>query len=106
MSERNDPLGVITAILAVMCNIINFPWTLWLASEEIQTGFGYGTNIEMAALFPWMTELLSLPFIVVGIVYFVTAILKGKRKRFLKPNVILYVLLIFQITITNLFMWI
>lgn len=104
IGQNDDALGVITVIFAVIGNIINLPWTVWLVAEQIKIGFG--TNMEIAALLPWITELLSLPVIVLGIVYFVTTILKGKRKRFLKPNVILYVLLIFQITITNLFMWI
>ncbi len=106
IGQNDDAFGVITLIFAAIGNIINLPWTAWLVAEQIKTGFGFGTDMEMAALLPWIAEVLSLPVIVLGIVYFVTMILKGKSKRFLKPNVIFYALLIFQITITNLFMWI
>lgn len=105
MDERNDTFGALTAIIGAAGNIINLPWTLSLVAEELKTGFGYGTNIEMAALVIWMIEILSVPIIALESVYFITSALKHESKRFMKLNIVFCALLILQMIITNLFIW-
>lgn len=105
MDERNDTFGALTAIIGAAGNIINLPWTLSLVAEELKTGFGYGTNIEMAALVIWMIEILSVPIIALESVYFITSALKHESKRFMKLNIVFCALLILQMVITNLFIW-
>ena len=107
-----EVMGVIGIVVLVIANLINLPWSFWLVTEQLETGWGYGTNVEMMALLIWMVEFVSIPAVIFAITYF---ILYNIDKRSQKPletkskvftaNVVLLSFLVLQIGITNLFIW-
>lgn len=104
-SDSMNVFGVFTCLFLLAANLLHIIWTVWLLSEQMKTGWGYGTNMEMAVLYPWMCELLSLPVIIAGIVYFVLSVWKRSEKWITISTVILFVLYLAQIFITNLFIF-
>ena len=59
-------MGIFGAILIcalVIANLVNLPWTFWLVIEQFETGWGYGTNMEMMVLLPLAVEFLCLPVV-------------------------------------------
>lgn len=98
--------GVISIVMLVLVNLGHLIWTVWLIVEQIQTGWGYGTNIELAALLPWLTELLCIPAIVTAVVYLVLSCFFRHKKGILIANILLFTCAMLQFGVTNLFMWI
>lgn len=107
MKENNAVTiyGVVTIYLLFIANLLNIIWTIWLTIEQIKTGWGYGTNLEIGVLWPWTTELLCIPLIIVGIVYFIIHFFNCSYKKIFIVNVVLFSILLFQYFITNLFIW-
>ena len=97
--------GIIMIVVLSMANLVNVPTTIHLVLEQIKMGWGYGTNMDIAVLWPWMLEILCAPVVIAGAVYFVVSILKKNSGAILIANVVLYVFLVLQYIITNLFIW-
>lgn len=53
----------------------------------------------------WLTELLCLPVLILGVAYFVTGFFRRQKRGLLIANILLFVLLIGQIAVTNLFLY-
>ena len=104
-SDGMNVFGVFTSLALVATNLLHVIWTWWLCAEQIETGWGYSTNMEMAVLYPWMCEVLSLPVILAGITFFVLSIWKRSEKCILITTAILFALYLAQIFITNLFIF-
>ena len=102
---RMEGVSIIMICLSALGNAVHLLWTFWLIDEQIKTGWGYGTNIELGVLYPWITEILCAPILIAGIVYLILAISRKPRKALLIPNIILFVLLVMQYALTNLFIW-
>lgn len=107
-----EVMGIIGIVVLGIANLVNVPWTLWLVTEQLETGWGYGTNIEMMALMVWMVEFVSIPAAIFAIVYFVLYRIDRRSEKPLKTknkiviaNVVLLVCFVLQIGITNLFIW-
>ncbi len=100
----NDFAVSLVAALAP-ANVLHLGWTVWLSAEQIETGWNGGTGIEMLALVLWLTELLCLPVLLMGVIYFVASFFCQQKKSGLIANIVLFAALVVQIVITNLFLY-
>lgn len=107
MKENNavTVYGVVSIYVLFIANLLNIIWTIWLTVEQIKTGWGFGTNLEIGVLLPWTVEILCIPLIIVGIVYFIIHFFKPSYIKIFIVNVVLFSILLFQYFITNLFIW-
>lgn len=108
MKKKSEGMIVFGAIVTLLLSLVNLShvlWTWWLVSEQIKTGWGFGTNIEMAVLYPWMTELLCVPALTAAVVYLIMSCFKRHSKLLLTLNILLLVCAVAQFTVTNLFIW-
>lgn len=106
--KKNDAMNVFGAcasIFLLIANLLHIIWTVWLVSEQIDTGWGYGTNIELGVLYPWLCELLSTPVILAGIAFLIMNIWKKSEKIISILCTVLLSCEILQIAITNLFIF-
>ena len=100
----HDLPAVVLAAL-IPANFLHLGWTYWLAAEQVETGWGGGTGIEMLALALWMLEALCLPVLALGVVYFVLGFFRQQKKKMLVSNIFLFAALAAQIVVTNLFLF-
>ena len=103
--NKSEGFSVITICLSALGNVAHMLWTFWLIDEQIETGWGYGTNIELGVLYPWITEILCAPILIVGLIYLILSPFKKPRRKHLAVNILLFTLLILQYGLTNLFIW-
>lgn len=103
--RRMEDVGTIMIFLTSLGNAAHLLWTFWLIDEQIETGWGFGTKIELGVLYPWITEILCAPILIAGIIYLIVAVFKRPRKKLLIANIILTMLLVMQYALTNLFIW-
>lgn len=89
----------------IPANVLHLGWTIWLSMEQAETGWDGGTGIEMLALLPWFLELLCLPVILLSAVYFVLSCFRKQKRGLLAANICLFMGLLLQIVLTNLFMF-
>ncbi len=104
-SDAVTLLGAFSAVAAGMGNLLHCLFTIWLTVEQLETGWGYGTDIEMAALLPWMLELLCVPGCIAAVVFFLLCGKKKVPKRIRAANGVLYGLLVLQTGLVNLFIF-
>ena len=102
--KKINVCGVVAVPVLALGNVLHLPFSIWLFSEQAQTGFGFGTNIEMGALFVWLAEFLCIPFVLAGLTLFVISIVQQARAPLIVTNAVLLSLLLLQISLTNLFM--
>ena len=103
--EKMDAFGATVLALLAGVNVLHLLWTVWLTAEQIQTGWGYGTDIEMLALLPWLTELVCIPALIVGLVYLILSFFFRHRKGLTAVNAVLFAAALVQYALTNLFLW-
>ena len=63
--------GIVIMILLLHVNPIHALWTYWLTLEQIETGWGFTTRMEIAVLYPWLTELICAPAMIAAVVYLI-----------------------------------
>lgn len=97
--------GIINIVLLTLVNLAHLLWTVWLAMEQVSTGWGYGTNMEMAVLMPWLIELICLPAMIAGVVYLILSCFLLHRKGIWIANILLFACAAVQFVVTNLFIW-
>ena len=97
--------GLVMLIALILSNLANLLFTVALTIEQIGSPWGSGTNMEMLVLMPFMIELLCLPILAAGIVYFVLHAFRSSHKGILIANISTYALLISQYVLTHLFIW-
>ena len=95
--------GGITLVSAFFGNLAHSLFTLWVVIEQMKTGWGYGTDMEMAVLAPWFVELLCIPVLTAGAVFFLVNIKQRAPKGIVTANAVLYGMLALQIGVFNLF---
>ena len=77
-----------------------------MLAEQIKTGFGNGTNIEMGTLVVWLFNGLSLVPLSIGVVLTIISIVKLDCKWKIIINISLIVLTIIEMILTTVFMFI
>lgn len=97
--------GVILLVMLVLVNLSHLLWTGWLIAEQIETGWGNGTKMEMLVLLPWLTELLCTPAMVAGVVYLILSCFIRHKNEILMADVVLFACAAVQFGLTNLFIW-
>ena len=63
--------GIVSLVLAVWGNLGHLLFTVWVSAEQLKTGWGYGTDMEMAVLMPWLVEVLCIPAFIIGAAFLV-----------------------------------
>lgn len=101
-SNGMNVFGAIVCQLLAIANLVHALFTWRICAEQIETGWGYGTNWEMGVLLPWMVEFLSAPVIVAGIVFLVLSIWKKSEKVIFILSLVFLICEILQIAVTNL----
>lgn len=96
-------LGGVTFGYSIIANLTQLLWTVWLTKEQIQTGWGFPTNMEMFALVVWLTQLLCLPALILGAVYLILHIRKKSAKWLFVSNAFMLATLAVQYILINLF---
>ena len=96
--------GIVSGFLGI-ANLAHVIWTWQLWSEQIETDWGFGTNMEMGVFLPWICEILSIPFVIAGIVFMIMHIRKPCAKWLYGLFCGLFACLIFQFVTTNLFIF-
>ena len=89
----------------IPANLLHLGWTVRLTLEQIETGWDGGTGIEMLALLLWLLEALCLPVLVLGGIYLVMSCFRKQKRGLLAANICLFMGLLLQIVLTNLFMF-
>lgn len=97
--------GIVSICTLFIANILNAIPTICLIVEQIKTGWGYGTNLEIGVLWPWTIEILCIPLIIFGIVYLIIYFFKPSNIKIFITNLALFLVLLLQYFITNLFIW-
>lgn len=101
--RNNNILGIVAVIILSAINLLHFPLFFLALAEQVQTGWGYGTNLELGVLFWWLAEIvLSVPFILACVftaLSFIQRDLKGK----VVANTSLICMFVLQIVFSNLF---
>lgn len=107
MNQRKsmDNFAIVTVVVLSVVNLLHLLWTVWLTAEQIETGWGGGTGIEMMAILLWMTEFLCLPGLLFGLVYWVLSCFRRQKRSLLIANAILFLCALTQIGMTNLFLY-
>ncbi|MBO5090443.1 MAG: hypothetical protein J6C27_05990 [Clostridia bacterium] len=105
MNKKMNVFSIIMIVLLILVNLAHLIWTFGLVSEQIKTGFGFGTNMEIGVLYPWITEILCSPVLISAIVYLIISIFKRPNKNLLISNIALFSTILLQYIITNLFIW-
>ncbi|MBQ8293152.1 MAG: hypothetical protein IJX78_05075 [Bacilli bacterium] len=95
--------GLIITVILAISNLQSLFFTICLVIEQIQTGMGFGTLLEMFTLMVWISHLICFPAILGSIGYFILHIMWSSDRRVLIANIALFSFLVFQILITNLF---
>ena len=86
-------------------NLSQLFWIIWLTGEQLVTGWGFGTNIEIFVLMIWCTQIIALPILVVGLIFVILNIKRKAAKWLSISNIILFGMLIMQYALINLFIY-
>lgn len=95
-------VAIILAVIFVFINLIHVYWPIHMISEDIKNGTVEGTGIEMGALFPWLIEWLSAPFVLAEAAYF---IIFRKVKYFNVFNCVAFGFYILQVLLFNILLF-
>ena len=98
-------VGIVIFALLGFVNLVHSFWTVWLVVEQIETGWGFSTNLELGVLWPWMLELVCSPVLLGGIVYSIVAVFKRPDRWVLITEITLLSLAIVQYFVVNCFIW-
>ena len=97
--------GIISGALLLLANLSYSFWTVWLVLEQIETGWGFSTKMEMFVLAPCLHSICLIPIFVVGLVYLLLHIKERSRLWVFIPNISLLSLLVLQHLINALFVF-
>ena len=104
--RKNNAFGIVALIILSFCFFANLSLFIPMFVEQIKTGFGYGTDIEMGSLIVWLFNGLSLVPLSVGIVFTIISIVKLDYKWKIATNISLILLTIIEMALTTIFMFI
>lgn len=94
--------GVISTVGLSIANLSHVFFTWSVIAEEIQTGWGQPTNLDIAVLFPFLIEgLLCAPSLILSAVYFCLYAKQRGNKGLFATVVALASLAVVQIILFN-----
>ena len=102
-SPNNKAYCIVCSFLLIMANIFFLLWTIILINEQIKTGWGYGTNLEMLVLAPIMVFICSIPAIVMELIFLPLSYFYRVTKRQFITNIISFLILVLQISLIYTF---
>lgn len=102
-SNAATVFGIIVTALSVVANTVHLPWLIWLSVEQIQTGWGFGTWMELAILWPWMIEFILSPILIAGVAFLIVSVFRRPKRGLLISSAVLTGLLFLQFFLLNLF---
>lgn len=105
LRKPNRDAGTVACILGVLALIVNFLVFLCLFSEQIKTGWGAGTHYEMLTLLFWLLEILTLPLLLIELIYIVYELFKKNSRQMRIANTIILAVNIVCILLTNVFIF-
>lgn len=103
VKRKNSFCGILALIFSTLLNLVHFPLFVLVLIEQINTGWGYGTNLEMGVLFWWIAEYIMVVPLLVSAGLFVASMVKRDYKVKIAINAVLLVLCVLQIVLTNVF---
>lgn len=104
MSKKNTYYGIVCIVFLSIISLFHLFWTITLSIEQIKTGWGNGTSLELGVLYPLLIEFISIPFLITEIIFLSLYFIKYKvPKSILIINVVLFISLLMQYAITWLF---
>lgn len=68
---NKQALGILLSIPFALLNLAHIAFPIWLIAEDVRWGTVKGTGMEMMYLLPVMIELISIPFVIAQIVYWI-----------------------------------
>ena len=95
--------GILTAIASSISNLLQIFWLVWLAAEQVKTGFGHGTDMDILALIPMIMNIIAIPSIIASMIFLTIHIFKKSSKNIFIINLVLWVVLLIQIGLIQLF---
>ncbi len=104
-TKGSNVFGIILIVALSWANLLHLLWTVWLTVEQIETGWGGGTRIEMLSLAPLTLEMIFAPFLLAEIVYLILSAYSQSVKGIKIANICLFVAVLLQYGLTNLFLW-
>ena len=90
---------IILLVCFIIFNLIHILFPIWLIVEDIKNGTIVSTSIELAVLYPWIIEILSIPFVVAEILVLLIFI-KVKYNNI--ANLVFFFFYLFQVIIFNI----
>lgn len=105
MKNKRSDLGMIPLIILTISNIIHLPLTFSIVFEQIQTGFGYGTNFELGVLYYWIVEIILIIPLIVALIFLILMYVKKIPNQEIINRIYLFLLIFLQIGLSNLFIF-
>lgn len=102
MNETKKVTFIVLGLIFLFFNIIHIYWPIHLIIEDINMGTMIGTNIDLAVIYPWIIEIISLPLIIGEIVCIVIFRKVKYRNVF---NLVVFGFYIIQILMFNVLLW-
>jgi len=104
--KASNTLGFVSLGILAFGNLIHLFFTIRLIIEEIEMGWGYGTSMDIGTLWVWIAELITaLPGIILATIYLCSSKKEEKDFKVLLTNIILLGFIVFQIIISNIFIF-
>ena len=100
--SNKKAVAIILGLIFIFFNLLHLYWPIHMIVENIKAGTLKGTGIELAVLYPWGVELLSAPFVLAEILYF---IIFRKVKYVNLFNCITFGAYIFQVLLFNVLLF-
>lgn len=84
--EKKKEADLVILSVTFVAFIINILIFTPLLKEQIKTGMGFGTNYEMLILVFWFIQLLTVPFVVYGLIHSIYRLVIKKTNKYLYYN--------------------
>lgn len=104
-SPNNKGYSIVCSFLLIVANIIFLFWTIVLTEEQIRTGWGYTTDLELFVLIPVILSMLTIPIIIMELVFLPLSYFFKVTKRQFVINIISFFILVLQIFLVYLFIF-
>ncbi len=69
--SNKKAIAIILGLVFVFFGLLHIYWPIHMILEDVKAGTVKGTGIDLAVLYPWGIELLSAPFALAELLYFI-----------------------------------